>query len=66
MLAEEIQDRTVGLCFGDGIAKAIRRQAGQVEQALRPFFVRQHPSQCCQSQSRGILNRIFRGVTDCN
>ncbi len=65
MRGKEIQDCAVRGHIANRPAQAIRRQAGQVEQALRPPLVRQHPAERGQRQGRGVFNRIFTSVKNC-
>lgn len=63
--SEEIQDSTVRCHLANGIAQAIRRQPGKIEETLRPPFIRQHPAECSQRQARSVLYRIFTSLTNC-
>ena len=46
--------------FGKGSAQAVRRNPGEIEEALRPPLVLENPAKEGQRQSRGItLSRIL-------
>lgn len=65
MRAEEIEHRTVsrGLC--DRGTQAFRRQAGEREKALRPIRIRENPAKRAKGNPRGVFNRMFNGVKNC-
>ena len=54
MRAEEIEHRKLDFGRADPRAQIVRREPGQIEEALRPPLVSQNPRQGAEREGRGV------------